>query len=134
MSAEENTAADVRPPPLTVLLAEDNDTAAAALSELIDAEPDLELVGRAADAVTAIEAAKRTLPDVAIVDVRMPGGGDAAAAGVTKVSPLTNVIAFSGEADPATVKRMSDSGASRFLVKGLPVADLLAAIREAGAR
>src|SRR5207247_4822139 len=60
---------------IRVLVAEDAPVVLRALAALISADPALELVGTAEDAVEAIELARATRPDVAIVDVKMPGGG-----------------------------------------------------------
>jgi len=60
---------------IRVLIADDSQHSREALGALIGLEPDFELVGAAADAEEAITLASQHAPDVAIVDVRMPGGG-----------------------------------------------------------
>ena len=82
--------------PIRVLLADDEPGLRIALTELLSHEERVELVGTAADAEEAIRIAESNLPDVALVDVRMPeGGGPHAARGITRVSPGTRVIALS---------------------------------------
>jgi DNA-binding NarL/FixJ family response regulator len=61
--------------PIRVLVADDEENIRAALSALIDGEEGLELVGAAPDFGAATELAEREKPDVALVDVKMPGGG-----------------------------------------------------------
>ncbi len=116
-----------------VLIAEDNLSVNRALASLILSEPGLELVAAVADAAAAIAAAAAERPDVAIVDVRMPGGGAQAAREIRRVSPGTSVIGFSGTNDAATVREMHAAGASGYVVKGASTAALLAAIEQARA-
>jgi DNA-binding NarL/FixJ family response regulator len=114
-----------------ILIAEDDPIVREALAALIRSEPGLELVHAAADADGAIAAATAELPDVAIVDVRMPGGGALAAREIRRLSPGTSVIAFSGSNDPGTMLEMQEAGASGYLVKGSPTDTILASIEEA---
>ena len=80
---------------IRVLVAEDEPSVRAALVALIQAEPSLELVGEAAAAPEAIALATKHQPDVAVIDVRMPGGGGAAAVrGIKRKSPDTRMPAF----------------------------------------
>jgi HEXXH motif-containing protein len=114
-----------------VLVAEDDAAVRDSLTELIDIQPDLHLVGAVEDAWSAVETAARESPDVAIVDVRMPGGGAWATREIRRLSPRTQVIAFSGNSDLTTVDQMHEAGAGGYLVKGSPLASILAAIAEA---
>ncbi len=85
---------------IRVLIADDNQHSREALRALIGLEPDLEVVGAAADAEEAINLVSQYAPDVAIVDVRMPGGGGKRAAeGIALASPNTIVIALSAYDD-----------------------------------
>src|SRR4029450_13321051 len=63
------------PNPLRVLIAEDEPEVREILISVVDADPGLELAGVAADAEKAVEVARVTRPDVALLDVSMPGGG-----------------------------------------------------------
>jgi PAS domain S-box-containing protein len=123
------TAGDV--PPIRVLLAEDEEPLRSAISDLITSEPGLEVVGTAADAAEAIELAAATRPDVALVDVRMPGGGAHAATEIRKVSPGTRITALSAYEDKATVLEMLSSGAVAYLVKGISAGEIVEAVRRA---
>ncbi len=66
---------------IRVLIAEDDDGVREILASVVRAEPAFALAGTAVDAAGAIDVAAREHPDVALVDVRMPGGGAAAATG-----------------------------------------------------
>jgi EAL domain-containing protein (putative c-di-GMP-specific phosphodiesterase class I)/CheY-like chemotaxis protein len=116
---------------IRVLIAEDEQTVRDALSELIQGEGDLELVGAAADAFQAIELARFHQPDVALVDVKMPGGGAQAARGIRVLCPQTRITALSAYDDRSSVLEMLGAGAGGYLVKGTPAGEILHAIRSA---
>lgn len=115
--------------PIRVLLADDEPGLRTALTELLSHEERVELIGTAGDAEEAIRIAEAGLPDVALVDVRMPaGGGPYAARGISRVSPATRVIALSAYEDRANVLEMLRAGAVGYLVKGTAVDELLQGI------
>jgi EAL domain-containing protein (putative c-di-GMP-specific phosphodiesterase class I) len=117
--------------PIRVLLADDEPGLRVALTELLSHEERVELVGTAADAEEAIRIAESNLPDVALVDVRMPeGGGPHAARGITRVSPRTRVIALSAYEDRTNVLEMLRAGAVGYLVKGTAADELLQGIEK----
>jgi len=115
-----------------VLIAEDEPLVRSALSNFIDGEGSLSLVGAAADAVEAIDLATTLRPDVAIIDVKMPGGGGPVAAREIRArSPHTRVVALSGFEDLHSVEEMLRAGATSYLVKGTPGVDLVDAVHNA---
>ncbi len=117
---------------IRVLLADDDARVLAALSEVIQADPDLELVALAEDTDQAIELTQLHRPDVAIVDVRMPGGGGVRIAEELRARvPDTRVLAYSALADHATVVQVLEHGAVGYLLKGTPPAEIRAAIKRA---
>ena len=117
--------------PIRVLLADDEPGLRVALTELLSHEERVELVGTAADAEEAIRIAESSLPDVALVDVRMPeGGGPHAARGITRVSPGTRVIALSAYEDRTNVLEMLRAGAVGYLVKGTAADELVQGIEK----
>lgn len=117
-----------------VLLAEDDPVVLEALSALINDEPALELVSAVSDTAAAVEAASREKPDVALVDVRMPGGGGAEAArGIKRRSPKTRVLALSAYDDRATVLEMLEAGVVGYLVKGTSINAIMESIEQAAA-
>jgi EAL domain-containing protein (putative c-di-GMP-specific phosphodiesterase class I)/DNA-binding NarL/FixJ family response regulator len=121
------------PAPIRVLLAEDDAALRAALAEVIRVEPTLELVDAVPDAAQAVDAAAREQPDVAVVDVRMPGGGRAAARGIKRRSPETKILALSAHDDRTTVLEMLEAGADGYLVKGSSIEVIVDSIRQAAA-
>jgi DNA-binding NarL/FixJ family response regulator len=118
---------------IRVLIAEDDEGVREILASVVRAESAFELAGTVTDAAEAILAAAQQQPDVALVDVRMPGGGASAARGIKQRSPHTVVLAFSAHDDALTMQEMAKAGATGYLVKGSPVATIVATILRAGA-
>jgi DNA-binding NarL/FixJ family response regulator len=114
-----------------VLIAEDDPVLRQVLIDLMAGEERLDCAAVAGDAGEAIDLAERVKPDVAVLDVKMPGGGGPRAArDIRAVSPATRIIAFSAFDDRAAKAEMQEAGAEAFLVKGVSVRALLGAIRE----
>lgn len=117
--------------PIRVLLADDEPGLRTALTELLSHEDRVELIGTAADAEEAIRLAESDLPDVALIDVRMPeGGGPHAARGISRVSPGTRVIALSAYEDRTNVLDMLRAGAVGYMVKGTAADELVHGIEK----
>ncbi len=114
---------------VTVLVADDDAAVRAALADLISDEPGLRLVAVATNADDAIKFAAEHRPTVAVLDVRMPGGGGPRAAReIVRCSPKTRVLALSAYEERAGVYEMLEVGASGYLVKGSSDGELLEAI------
>lgn len=118
-------------PRIRVLVAEDDPTVREALEALFRSERSLELAASVGDAPSAVEAAMREQPDVALVDVRMPGGGASAARGIRSCAPGTRVLAFTAHDDRDTVLQMLEAGASGYLLKGDSIDEIVEAIHRA---
>jgi EAL domain-containing protein (putative c-di-GMP-specific phosphodiesterase class I)/FixJ family two-component response regulator len=119
-----------KPRVFTVLVADDAAATRDGLVELLAETSDLVCVAATPDARSAISQAGRYQPDVALLDVFMPGGGGLAAAlGIREVSPRTRVLAYSAASDRYSVVQMLRSGARGYLVKGGPAQDLLDGLR-----
>jgi PAS domain S-box-containing protein len=114
-----------------VMVADDEDSLRHALGDLIDGEEAMACVGTAGTVDEAIEVAAETTPDVALVDVRMPGGGVAVVRGLKECSPATRVLALSAYDDQETVIQMLTAGAVGYLVKGIAPAEILEAVKRA---
>jgi DNA-binding response OmpR family regulator len=115
---------------LRVLIADDEPEVREILINVVDGDPGLELAGVAADAEKAVEVARVTRPDVALLDVSMPGGGGARAAlGIGWRSPMTHIVALSLHDDRATIVDMIRAGASGYVVKGASCDEILDALR-----
>jgi DNA-binding NarL/FixJ family response regulator len=120
--------------PLRVLVADDDPMIRMALSEVLAAEVDLNVVAIAEDAEEAADMAEAHLPDVAVLDVRMPGGGGTHAARAIRArSPRTQLLAFSAYDDSGTAEELKRLGVREYLIKGIANAEIVAAVRRAGA-
>jgi EAL domain-containing protein (putative c-di-GMP-specific phosphodiesterase class I)/DNA-binding NarL/FixJ family response regulator len=118
--------------PIRVVIADDDRSIREVLIELIDADDSVTLVGVAATGLEAVAVCREQQPDVALMDVRMPGGGGITAVRKLKtVAPTTRVLVLSAYADSGAVTEMIRAGAVGYLVKGTSVPDIRAAIKRA---
>ncbi|MFB7354065.1 response regulator [Streptomyces gardneri] len=121
---------------IRVLLADDQALLRSAFKVLVDSEPDMEVVGEAADGLQAVALARAERPDVVLMDIRMPGtDGLAATRAITadpELSAVRIVMLTTFEVDEYVVQSLR-AGASGFLGKGAEPEELLGAIRIAHA-
>jgi DNA-binding NarL/FixJ family response regulator len=118
---------------LRVLVADDDPMIRMALSEVLEAEADLHVVAAATDAEEAATLAEQHTPDVAVLDVRMPGGGGTHAAREIRTrSPRTQLLAFSAYDDTSVAAELKRLGVREYLIKGITNAEIVAAVRRAG--
>lgn len=115
---------------ISVMIAEDEDAVRDALVDLVSSDDRMNVVASAADTDEAIRVAEETQPDVALVDVKMPGGGGPVAAReIRRRSPHTHVVALSAYEDRSTVLEMLRAGVVGYIVKGTPADEILDTIR-----
>jgi two-component system response regulator DesR len=113
-----------------VLLAEDQAMVRGALSALLSLEEDVEIVAEASRGDEVVPAALYALPDVALLDIEMPGGdGLSAAAALKERLPSCRVVILTTFGRAGYLRRAMESGAVGFLLKDAPASDLAAAIR-----
>jgi two-component system, NarL family, response regulator DesR len=113
-----------------VLLAEDQAMVRGALSALLALEEDVEIVAEVARGDEVVPAALEALPDVALLDIEMPGGdGLSAAAALKERLPTCRVVILTTFGRAGYLKRAMESGALGFLLKDAPASELAAAIR-----
>jgi two-component system response regulator DesR len=112
-----------------VLLAEDQAMVRGALSALLSLEDDIEIVAEASRGDQVLPAALNTLPDVALLDIEMPGGdGLEAAAVLHERLPSCMVVILTTFGRSGYLKRAMESGAVGFLLKDAPASELAKAI------
>ena len=112
-----------------VLLAEDQAMVRGALSALLSLEDDIEIVAEASRGDQVLPAALDTLPDVALLDIEMPGGdGLEAAAVLHERLPSCLVVILTTFGRSGYLKRAMESGAVGFLLKDAPASELAKAI------
>lgn len=104
--------------PVRVLIADDHPQMLAAMVHVVQADDRFTLVGTATNGDDALRLATQSPVDVALLDVRMPGGGPGAVAGFKALAPAPAVVAVSAETTASTVAAMVRAGAVGYLAKG----------------
>ena len=116
---------------MNVLIVDDHGLIRAGLRALLDNEPDIQVVGEAADGNSAVVLTKELAPDIILMDISMPGiNGIETTGQVKQVSPQTQVLAMTVHEDESMLREMIRAGASGYIIKRAPEAELLRAIRE----
>ncbi|MEP9364584.1 response regulator transcription factor [Nocardioides sp. CN2-186] len=115
---------------IRLLLADDQALVRGALSALLSLEPDLEVVAEVGSGDEVVAATLEHRPDVALLDVEMPGmDGITATAAVREAAPDTRVLIVTTFGRPGYLRRALQAGASGFVVKDTPAAQLADAVR-----
>ncbi len=116
--------------PIRVLLAEDQGMMRGALALLLGLEDDIEIVAQVGEGTAIVPAAERERPDVALLDIGLPGmSGLEAAARLRAAVPDCRVLVLTTFGRPGYLRRAMAAGARGFLVKDGPVEELAAAVR-----
>jgi DNA-binding NarL/FixJ family response regulator len=119
---------------IRVLLVDDQALLRMGFRMILEAEPDIEVVGEAADGATGVSMTSALHPDVVLMDVRMPRmDGIAATASITAAGPASKVLILTTFDLDQYVFAGLKAGASGFLLKDAPPAELLTAIRTVAA-
>ncbi|KQM14293.1 LuxR family transcriptional regulator [Plantibacter sp. Leaf171] len=117
---------------IRVVVADDQALIRGGFRALLDAEPDIAVVGEAATGVAALELVRREHPDVVLMDIRMPGGDGLAATELIVADPAlgsTRIIVVTTFELDEYVAQAIRAGASGFLVKDTEPAELIRAVR-----
>jgi DNA-binding NarL/FixJ family response regulator len=113
-----NAAPDAAAQSIRVLVADDDRPFLGSLRELIDQQPELEVVATAVDGIQAIELAEQLQPDAVVLDLHMPLlDGVSAAARLRRDHPSICLIALTGDDAPALHQAVVDAGADEVLLK-----------------
>jgi len=117
--------------PIRVLLAEDQEMIREALAALLSFEDDIEVVAQVGRGDEVTPAALASKPDVALLDIEMPGvDGLTAAAELSQASPGTKIVILTTFGRPGYLRRAMEAGASGFVVKDSPADRLARTIRQ----
>ncbi len=115
---------------IRILLAEDQAMVRGALAALLGLEPDLEVVAEVSEGGQVLAAASRSRPDVALLDIEMPGGDGLEAAGALHQSlPACRIVILTTFGRSGYLRKAMESGAVGFLLKDAPADQLALAIR-----
>ncbi len=115
---------------IRLLIADDQALVRGALAALLDLEPDLEVVAEVGRGDEVLEAARTAKPDVALLDVEMPGlDGIEAAAALRSAVPAVRILMVTTFGRPGYLRRAMEAGAAGFVVKDTPAAQLADAVR-----
>jgi len=115
---------------IRLLLADDQALVRGALAALLDLEPDLSVVAEVASGDVVVGAAREHRPDVALLDVEMPGmDGIAATQALREAMPGVRVLIVTTFGRPGFLRRALQAGASGFVVKDTPARQLADAVR-----
>ena len=119
---------------IRVLLAEDQELVRGAMAALLALEADIEVVAEVGRGDQVLGAAREARPDVAVLDIEMPGSdGIAAAAALRREVPGCRVLMVTTFGRPGYLRRAMASGASGFMLKDAPAKELAVAIRRTAA-
>jgi len=115
---------------IRVLVVDDQELFRRGLVMLLSGEPDVEVVGEAGDGDTAVALAAETTPDIALLDVRMPGmPGAQTCVAVRQASPGTRILMLTGSDAEADLYAAVRSGASGYLLKDSSIDEVAQAVR-----
>lgn len=116
---------------ISVLLVDDHTVVRQGLRALLKAEEDMEVIGEAENGRQAVMLAKKTPPDVVVMDVAMPLlNGLEATRQILRGAPGTKVLVLTSYGDDECVQQLMQAGATGYLIKQTAANDLLKAIRE----
>ena len=121
--------------PIRVLLCDDVEAFRALMRSTLESDPEIEVVGEAADGLEGVEAAAELQPDVVLMDMSMPRmGGLQAIPRLRRCSPRSSVIGLSSHGAARMRGPAIEVGAHTYLEKGAELDDIRAAIHDAAER
>ena len=115
---------------IRIIIVDDHPVVRAGLRDMLSGEPDLEVVGEAGDGAEALGLIEHLGPDVALMDLRMPGlDGVGAIAKISTEHPRTHVLVLTTYDSDADILRAIEAGATGYLLKDTPREELYDAVR-----
>ena len=118
------------PNPIRILLADDHPMFREGVAHSLGSEPDLEVIAQTASGEEAVELAQRLTPDMALLDITMPGiGGIAAAASIAASVPDMRILMLTVSEDKDNLLAALKAGAHGYVLKGTSASELRAIVR-----
>jgi DNA-binding NarL/FixJ family response regulator len=119
---------------IRVVIAEDHATVRGAFKMLLDAVPDIDVIGEAANGEEAVDMARRFDPDVVLMDIAMPGLNGAQATRRVKASvPSTKVLVLTRHDEDGYLRKLFEEGADGYVLKQSSASVLIDAVRQVSA-
>jgi len=130
MANQEGNIAPKGDSPIRILIADDHAVLRAGLRMLLDAEPDMQVVGEAGDGTTALERARELIPDVVLLDLTMPRmGGLDALRRMREASSKARVLILTMHDDEDYLREVLAAGGAGYVLKRAADVELLSAVR-----
>ena len=114
---------------IRVVLVDDHAVLRSGLEQLLSGEPDLEVVGTAADGAAALEEVRRTRPDVVLMDLQMPGTDGVSATRQIVAEGGPDVLVLTSFSDADRIVAALDAGAVGYLLKDADPDDIIEGVR-----
>ncbi len=116
--------------PIRTMIVDDHALFRRGLEMVLDAEPDIELVGEAADGAEAVQKAAEYLPDVVLMDIRMPrSSGIEACRAMKEAAPSARIVILTISDEEEDLFEAIRAGASGYLLKDIPLDEVAGAVR-----
>jgi len=115
---------------IRVLVADDHHLVRTSIARVLASEPDIEIVAEADSGERALQDCREHTPDIAIIDIRMPGiGGLETILKLLKTQPAIRIVALTGQVEEGTAQRLIDSGVAGLISKGTELDLMIEAVR-----
>jgi len=122
--------ASLQAEPIRAMIVDDHALFRRGLEMVLDSEPDIELVGQASDGAEAVEKAAESLPDVVLMDIRMPrSSGIEACRAVKEAAPSAKIVILTISDEEEDLFEAIRAGASGYLLKDIPLDEVAGAVR-----
>lgn len=115
--------------PIRVVVADDHPLFREGVVTSLRSNPDMQVVGEAADAAGALRVVREELPDLVLLDVTMPGGGISAASQIAAACPATRIVMLTVSENEDDLLSAMKAGASGYVLKGVSASDLARVVR-----
>jgi two-component system invasion response regulator UvrY len=119
---------------IRVLVADDHHLVRTSIARVLDCEPDIEIVAEADSGESALQGCREHKPDIAMIDIRMPGiGGLETILKLLKTQPAIRIVVLTGQVEEGTAQRLIDAGVNGFISKGTELDLMIDAVRRVAA-
>lgn len=114
---------------IRAIIADDHPLYRGGVAHTLASQPDIEVVGEAATAVEAISLAESLVPDIALLDISMPGDGQSIIPGLKAANPDLRIAMLTASEEHGDVTRALGNGADGYILKGVGGGELVAIVR-----